>query len=459
MQKRIYKAISLSVGVALLFLGIVVVCMCYHYYTGSVEKNMRSICSVMIESGIAPEQMAERFKNILDYDIRISYFDADGNVVFDTGANTSMQNHSDRAEFIEAMKNGNAQITRRSESLGRRMYYYAAAYNGGVIRFAREYSGVSQLLAIMVTVMVVVAGAMVIVAAVVSVNVSKKLVMPIDELAKQLEVIDNFGSEPINIRSDCEELVPVAQRIEELYDRLIIQLEDVQKTAQIRREFSANVSHELKTPLTTIKGFGEMLEKGIICASADVRKYGGTIYRESERLIGLINDIIKISEVEEASSGAEYLSEEDLYALAEEAVRCLEDKAKKHGVTLKLEGSSCVMKVQARYIFELFINLIDNAVKYNKPGGSVLVEVSVPSGGNGCVLSVSDNGIGIPAEHQERIFERFYRVDKSRSKLTGGTGLGLSIVKHIAAYHHGTVKLFSRAGEGTRVVVMLPAQE
>ena len=457
MQKQIYKAISLSVCIAVLLFGLVAVTVCYNNYKGYLEKDMKHTCDILMREKVAPEDMRSQLDDALDYSVRVTFFSADGSVVYDSDKEGLEDNHSDRREFAAALKNGSAEATRRSDSLNKRMYYYAVQYNGGVIRFAREYGGIVQLLMIMITIMTVAGGTVVIISTVISVNVAKRLVQPIEQLAKQLEVIDNTGTEPINIRSDCEELAPVAVRIEELYDRLIMQLEDVQKTAQIRREFSANVSHELKTPLTTIKGFGEMLENGIISSPEEVRKYGGTIYRESERLLGLINDIIKISEVEEANSASELMTETDIYALAAEAVKCLEDKAQKHGVKIFLSGSECCMKVQERYIFELIINLVDNAVKYNKAGGSVWVEVSSPVGG-GCILCVKDNGIGISEEHQERIFERFYRVDKSRSKLTGGTGLGLSIVKHIAAYHHGTIKLLSRPGEGTQVIVMLPAR-
>lgn len=320
-----------------------------------------------------------------------------------------------------------------------------------------QYGLDRQMLAVMLTVMMVCAGTLVLVSSVVAVSIAKKLVLPIDQLARQLEVVDKSGSELINIRSDCDELKPVAASIEQLYARLIVQLEDVQKTSQIRSEFSANVSHELKTPLTTIKGFGEMLEKGIVHTPEEVEHCGGTIYRESERLLGLINDIIRISEIEESSPYSDTMTEADVLALAKEAVEYLADKAERNGISVHISGESCIMRVQDRYITELILNLVDNAIKYNKPDGSVWVSVTKPKGG-GCLISVRDNGIGIPTEHQERIFERFYRVDKSRSKLTGGTGLGLSIVKHIAAYHHGTIKLISNIGEGTQIDVMLPAE-
>lgn len=306
-------------------------------------------------------------------------------------------------------------------------------------------------------VMLVACGAIVFGSFVVSVIISKRLVRPIEQLANQLNMEDLSVHEPIILRNECEELAPVVAQFEELYRLLIVQLDDVQKTAKIRSDFSANVSHELKTPLTTIKGFGEMLENGIISDTEDVKRYGGTIYRESERLLGLINDIIKLSEVEEISADPNVFEDADVFEIAAESVKCLEDKAAKHNISIHCEGESCVMKVHSRYIMELILNLVDNAIKYNKPNGNVLVKVERAAGG--CAISVRDNGIGIPEEHQDRIFERFYRVDKSRSQLISGTGLGLSIVKYIAAFHHGTVSLYSCPGEGTEIIVKLPNQE
>lgn len=236
---------------------------------------------------------------------------------------------------------------------------------------------------------------------------------------------------------------------------LLVDATEKIRADEIRKDFSANVSHELKTPLTTIKGFGEMLENGIITDLESVKKYGGTIYRESERLLHLINDIIRLSEIEEASPD-EFISDVDLKRSAEDAAEILQFKADSHQVSVSVSSDeeNFTIKAHSGYISELFLNLIDNSIKYNNPGGSVWVNVRKDK--NNAVITVKDNGIGIPKEHRERIFERFYRVDKSRSKQTGGTGLGLSIVKHIAAYHHGSVNIESETGKGTCVTVILP---
>ena len=230
--------------------------------------------------------------------------------------------------------------------------------------------------------------------------------------------------------------------------------EEIQ-SEQIRRDFSANVSHELKTPLTTIKGFGELLENGIFTKEEDVKKYGGMIYRESERLLYLINDIIRLSQIEEQEH---VLNDKiDLLKTAHDVEEILRHKADNREVTMTIEGEPVQIYGNQSYITELFLNLMDNAIKYNHEGGSLKVTVGIEDGK--AVAVFSDTGIGISDEHQSRIFERFYRVDKSRSKKIGGTGLGLSIVKHIVAYHSGEIQLESEPEKGTTITVKLPFNE
>lgn len=226
---------------------------------------------------------------------------------------------------------------------------------------------------------------------------------------------------------------------------------DVTETAlaeRSRREFTANVSHELKTPLQSIIGSAELLENGLV-KPEDTPKFVGNIKNEAERLVSLINDIIRLSQLDENSeSGDEPV---DLYEVADEAVKALADTAEKRKVSLRLNGEHCVINGIRRYLYEIAYNLCDNAIRYNKEGGEVTVDIRRE--GAETVFSVSDTGIGIPPEHQTRVFERFYCVDKSRSKETGGTGLGLSIVKHAVAYHGGTIRLDSTVSKGTTVTV------
>ena len=226
---------------------------------------------------------------------------------------------------------------------------------------------------------------------------------------------------------------------------------DVTETAfaeRNRKEFTANVSHELKTPLQSIIGSAELLENDLV-KPEDTKRFVGNIKSEAARLVSLINDIIRLSQLDEDSEPAK--ESVDLYEVANEVIDVLTVSASKKQVQLRLNGESCVMNGVRRYLYEIIYNLCDNAICYNKEGGKVTIDLKKMDGN--IILSVSDTGIGIPAEHQSRIFERFYRVDKSHSKETGGTGLGLSIVKHAVAYHNGTIKLDSKVGEGTTITV------
>lgn len=234
---------------------------------------------------------------------------------------------------------------------------------------------------------------------------------------------------------------------------IIAFLVDVTESVQnehIRRDFSANVSHELKTPLTTIKGFGELLSNGIYLQPDDVKKYGSMIYRESERLLLLINDIIRISEIED---GINLLDERiNLLQIAVESKEILQHKADSENIDIHVSGEDTFITGNRNYISEILLNLMDNSIKYNHSGGDVWVSISTEN--EMAKIVVKDNGIGISPEHQQRVFERFYRVDKSRSKRIGGTGLGLSIVKHMVACHNGEIYLESKVGSGTEITIL-----
>ena len=228
---------------------------------------------------------------------------------------------------------------------------------------------------------------------------------------------------------------------------------DVTETAfaeRSRREFTANVSHELKTPLQSIIGSAELLEAGLV-KPEDTRRFIGNIRNEAARLVSLINDIIRLSQLDENSGPAPSPETVDLYGLAKEVAAELADRAAERDVKVTVSGGPCMMSGVRGYLYEIVYNLCDNAIRYNKAGGSVEINTGFKNGSP--VLTVSDTGIGIPPEHQSRVFERFYRVDKSHSKETGGTGLGLSIVKHAVAYHGGTIKLDSEVNKGTAVTV------
>lgn len=231
---------------------------------------------------------------------------------------------------------------------------------------------------------------------------------------------------------------------------IIIDVTESVQREQLRQEFTSNVSHELKTPLTSISGFAEMMKSGDTPASV-VKDFSSSIYDEAQRLITLVNDIIKISELDEKKDKAD-LEEVDLFELSSDIINRLEPVADKRNICLNLIGESTVLLGNEKILDEMIYNLCDNAIKYNVDNGTV--DIILSESNHHIKLTVRDTGIGIPQSEQERIFERFYRVDKSHSKAIGGTGLGLSIVKHAAIYHNAEIKVKSELGKGTSITVM-----
>ena len=552
------------VAVYLAVFSLVIGGISYSFYKNAAQDELKAAAEIAVSSigdNADFSQLEQNLKDALNYDVRLTYIESDGNVLYDSEADVSeMENHLDRKEVRQALENGTGEATRVSDTLDKTVYYYAVEYDGGVLRFSRERSNLLSIFILVVPIIICVAGAIFVVTTVVSIKLSESLIKPINRLVTQFDVNgDGIG----NLETPYEELKPIIKNADllmkrisknvaklkrekekitlitdnmveamilldsdrtvlsvnrsavkllnphfdphsheklshlttnpeliELLDRLdeddsvrgvvtvksrsfrtyinksdfngdygiIILMVDVTesiKSEQIRRDFSANVSHELKTPLTTIKGFGEMMENGIITGAEDIKKYGGTIYREAERLLYLINDIIRLSEIEEhANSESDQV---DVLRTAHDVEEILQNKAYNHKVSVFVKGENVVIEGNQSYMTELLLNLMDNAVKYNNDGGSVWVEVS--RSGENAVIVVRDNGIGIAEKDRERVFERFYRVDKSRSKQTGGTGLGLSIVKHIVAYHNGEIAISSSLGKGTEITVIIPVSQ
>ena len=369
--------------------------------------------------------------------LRITVVDAKGNVIFDTGADSAvMENHSQRPEIIEALESGEGSGTRRSETLNKTLFYYALRLdNGNVLRISRE---ADSFLAVLQNMLPSVAGVFLLLflfSIFLSGYFTRTLVDPIEKMAENL-------SEPGG-HVVYKELAPFIATIRQ-------QHEDILKSAQMRQEFTANVSHELKTPLTAISGYAELIEHGM-AGREDTARFAGEIHKNAARLLSLINDIIQLSQLDDDKRHNEY-TELDLYKLAAECIKMLELNAKKQNVTMHLCGQPSRVYADKQLMEELLYNLCDNAIRYNNRGGSVTVTVDHEKGHT--YLDVRDTGIGISKEHQERVFERFYRVDKSRSKATGGTGLGLAIVKHIVAQHGATIALNSQVGWGTEIRVV-----
>ncbi|MBE6837353.1 MAG: hypothetical protein E7509_05100 [Ruminococcus sp.] len=558
MQKKIFRSIFMTVMLAVIVFGIIAVAFGFRFYRQEAETELAVIATVATKQKYSDEEINDILKETLNYEVRYTRLDLEGNVIYDNFFETSeLENHKERREIAEALKKGEGQATRLSKTMSTTSYYYALKDGDCIYRFSRERNSVVAIFLGVVGLIVVISAVVIVVATIISVKLSENAIKPITQIVNNLDVLD----ENLQVKVEYEELEPIVEAMKKLSERLsryirrlknekekislitenmvegMILLDEketilsVNKSAieflnpnfsysegakiselvknqslidgvkiadeegtsygvistpnkqiqfyvnkagfnnthgfmillvdateklraeEIRKDFSANVSHELKTPLTTIKGFGEMLENGIFADMESVKKYGGTIFRESERLLALINDIIRLSEIEELSAD-ETAEEICLLDVANDVEETLQLKADKHKISVSVEGEKFTVKANKSYMMELFLNLIDNAIKYNNEGGHVFVKVEKRNGL--AYIVVKDDGIGISAEHQDRIFERFYRVDKSRSKQTGGTGLGLSIVKHIASYHNGSISIQSEIGEGTEITVTIP---
>lgn len=283
-----------------------------------------------------------------------------------------------------------------------------------------------------------------------STKISKIILSPIKNAADNIESI--LSGEEVEDVEIYPEIKPFIETINRQKKQIELVMNNLKEAEKIRREFTANVSHELKTPLTSINGYAEMIANGM-AEGEEVKKFAGIIQKEGTRLLTLIESILNLSKLEDESIEKTY-EQIDLYDTIKEVVHKLKPQALLHKVNLEVDGEVAHVMANKRMIEDLVYNLIDNAIKYNVENGNVLV--SVKNEEKYGIVSVKDTGIGIPQEEQDRIFERFYRIDKSRSKKIEGSGLGLSIVKHIVEYHNGSLILESEVGKGTTITVKLP---
>ena len=370
-------------------------------------------------------------------ELRVTWVAKDGTVLYDNDASADLlSNHNDRPEIREAFTNGVGEAIRKSDTMNKNTFYYAVLLdNGTVLRVATDAQSLLSVFVSVAPVITLIILIIITVCVVISHLLTKQLLKPIEVMVSNLEKSD--------YESPYKELDPLSEMLRS-------QHADVLAAAKARQDFTANVSHELKTPLTAISGYAELLEGGMAAEEKRTHFYQ-EIRKNADRLLALINDIIKLSELDRVNHELAF-EIIDLYEVAQDCVNELSVSAKLKDITIDMEGSGSVIHGNKELIKELIENLIQNAVRYNNPGGKVMV--SVQTMGNINCLIVKDNGIGIPAADQQRVFERFYRVDKSRSKATGGTGLGLAIVKHIVELHDAKIELDSAPGVGTTVSVL-----
>lgn len=550
MTKKIFHSILLVAGAVLLASLFVITGALYEYFGIIQKKQLKDELGL---AAVSVEQQGDDFLKRLSPDhYRITWINTQGNVIYDTRTDAeSLENHADRTEIKQALKDGYGESIRYSSTLLEKTIYCAQRLtDGSVLRISVSRATIGVLmLGILQPILIVLIAALVL-SGMLAKRLSKRIVEPLNsldlehpldndsyeelspllnrinrqhnqitaqmrELKKRtdqfaqitasmnegLVLLDNrgcilsinpaaieiFGAEPSCVGQDFLSVdrshdmsVAIQAALKDGHSEIhasrkgLIYQFDISRIAadgetagvvilafditeketaeQNRREFTANVSHELKTPLQGIIGSAELIENGMV-KPEDMSRFVGHIRLEAQRLVTLIGDIIRLSQLDE---GGDMPRENiDLLSVASAVADDLLLSADGQGISIAVEGSPANVYGVKRLLYEIVYNLCDNAIKYNRQGGSV--KISTVSEGGFSSVTVSDTGIGIAPEYQNRIFERFFRVDKSHSKSSGGTGLGLSIVKHAVQYHHGKIELTSAPGKGTSITVSFPA--
>ena len=440
MRKKIQRSMVMVLAVTLLLSYTIITIITYNRNIALLEAEVRQEARY-IQAAInisGPDYLAEM--NGVDWTTRVTQISPEGEVLYDTRRDEStLEDHSGRKEVREALASGEGEDVRMSDTVGQELYYYALLLDDGtVLRASKSMDGLIGTALNNLPVMAGLAVIMIILAYFMAKWQTNRLVKPIYEL--DLE-------HPLENKT-YDELTPFLEAMDK-------QNREKEAVSNMRKEFSANVSHELKTPLTSISGYAEIMKNGLV-RPADVPVFSERIYKEARRLINLVEDIIKLSKLDEESVELEK-QEVDLYEMTREIVSRLAPQAQQRNIRMEVTGEPVTYFGIRQILDEMIYNVCENAVKYNNENGRVSVWV-----GNtleGPKVTVTDTGIGIPMEHHERIFERFYRVDKSHSKERGGTGLGLSIVKHGALLHGAKVTVDSVPGKGTRIEMQFPKKK
>ena len=416
---------------------------------GMLARECASVAASIGDGGGAADEIG--LLSSIDFgEERATLVAPDGTVLYDSLADAAtLENHAGRPEVAEAFQTGEGESDRASDTLGYVSLYHARRLpSGDVVRLGLDRSSVGRVVGQGLFLMVIVVGCLVVVAWFVSRVIASRLVRPILEIDPEAE----------DAKAPYVELEPLVSRLNEQHHDIIERMDQVQSADDMRREFTANVTHELKTPIAAISGASELIRDGIV-RPEDIPNFAGRIYDDAQRLSALVSDILTLSKLDETERTRDRqmfgsVEDIDLLSVASDVCQRYGQRARDAGVRLRFDGVSTTIRGNARLLDEMVGNLVSNSIRYNRQGGSVFVWV-LPQAGKPCVR-VSDTGIGIPQEDQAKVFERFYRVDKGRSRERGGTGLGLAIVKHAVAFHDATIDLKSELGKGTQITVTFP---
>lgn len=442
---------------SLIYMG-VIAALCAVYFTmrvfeGEMADQLKSQLREslrLIETAYVGETLGDEPQKLSKFaskDLRITLIDSKGSILYDSdGEAVKMENHNDREEVIDAFAKGVGEDLRYSSTLQAKVFYFAKRLGDGkVLRLGMRQANLQQVFSKTIPYLIVLLAAIVAAAILIAIGLSRAFISPLQKL------VDQLGTpEWMNIENVYKEIAPLVNTIRKQDLELQLTIEQLsnekQKITHLKDEFTANASHELKTPLTSISGYAELIENDM-AKPEDVKMFAGKIHKEARRLQSIANDIITLSKLDGQQGELFDLSEKvKLWNVAHCCVEDLSLNANKKSVQVSLDGDTdAEIQSNSKLLYEMVFNLVDNAIRYTEQGGKVAVIVEPGA------IVVKDTGIGIPEECQSRIFERFYRVDKSRSKETGGTGLGLAIVKHIAEVLHATIQLNSAVGFGTEI--------
>ena len=448
MRGKIFRSILLSLLATLTVSLGVTIALVYSHFTNEQLDQLRNETNLVSQAVTLNGQ--DYFDRLGPADFRITWITSDGTILYDNEADSKvMENHLEREEIRDALETGFGESSRFSSTLFERQLYPAQRLpDGTVLRLSITQTTIWTLFLHFFLPFALIIPVLMAVSLLLASRLSKRLVQPLNKL--------NLDAPLENADNDAyAEILPLLRRLDDQHRQLAKDREELEKTSMIREEFTANASHELKTPLHVISGYAELLESEMVPSEESRRIFAGKIRTESQRMSKLVGDIIDLSQLDGGGVG---MTREmtDLHRIAVNAVESLESSAAAAGVTMTVKGESAIIYGVPQVLYSIIYNLCSNAVHYSKKGGSVVVTVlNYPDRAQ---LAVADDGIGIPAGELDRIFERFYRVDKSRSKEVGGTGLGLSIVKHAARIHDAQIRVSSDLGKGSVFTVDFPRQ-
>lgn len=416
-------------------------------------SNLNDELSIIVQTNF--EESQQIGEELFDKDTRLTMISSDGEVLYDNFDDSINENHLQREEIKEASKNGTGSSVRYSETMEQN-YLYVAEYDAQeqtYVRLAMPFSGVSQSALMLLPSFFIAFVIAFFFVWLMSKRMADSILKPLQEISAVIRKAD-FGKEKIEFQNySYSELQEITDALQTMNNQIAKNLENLEREKQIRQEFFTNASHELKTPLTSIRGYSELLRQHAITDPDQIDHCLDCVLKESDHMTKLINDILTISKLE-AKDYVVQKSHIKLKDLLENVLNSLSVQAKAMNLDIDASCENVTVYANLDHIQGILYNLISNAIKYNRPNGKIIIIIKERL--DNILIKVMDTGIGISKEDQEKVFQRFYRVDKQRSKIVAGTGIGLAIVKHIVQFYNGSISLKSKENEGTSIEISLP---